>query len=140
MQKSDIALVSKWFLDNAKCAELLGNFFGQFHNLMKWQEEIEYEKKMVEGLDGSFSIKFLCPVHNNDNELLNYCVIELEALLIRHNPVILKHIRHSPNLREPKIESIDLIKEDDCIYLEMMKSLEPKIMNLIHKRLKDASK
>jgi ribosome-interacting GTPase 1 len=107
--------VAKWLLDNKVVLE---EFLDNGIRLMQWHEDLEYERKLVSGLDGSFKISFICPVHEESENICSNCNVELEFMLIRHNPISLKHVRYI--LEEPSkiVDEIFLLREDDFIHLE----------------------
>lgn len=138
-KKSTIIIrdVTKWLLDNKV---VLDEFLDNGIRLMQWHADLEYERKLVSGLDGSFKMSFICPVHEKNEDICSGCNIELKFMLIRHNPISLKHIRHIRHIKEEphKItDEISLLGENDFIHLENKDKKEiEKAKKLIYERLK----
>lgn len=126
--------IAKWLLENRRVLE---EFLDKGIALHQWEADLEYYQKVVSGLDGNFKINFICPIYHV-NAILNRCEIELEFMLERHNPVVLRHIKYVEKEPHVIIEEIELLKDDDFIHLEGRDNAEQvkEAKELIYRRLK----
>lgn len=126
--------VATWLLDNPK---ILEEFLSQGIALHQWEANLEFEQKVVSGLDGVFKIDFICPIHKESNSSsYKFCEIELAFWLIRHNPIYLKHTRYFGEGIDT-VDKITLLDEEDFIHLEGKdnKKQIKEAKKLIYKRL-----